>query len=272
MAWGRGFYNPLLSRVRSDAVLRGGAAGNIAVFVQETNDFRTLGGTVTSAQREIAQVNRAAAEGMQKAAVRYTYENLERPNVQTGRLQRALSNPAHISYSGAGPQFGFGVFDQQILDRSQAKYWRSVEYGTKKVFGSRWTGRMVDKDGVPLFGRWGGSIQGMYSNRWGVVPRAGAPFTRYGQGNESKLRPFPQEIRANIGLNRNPTQRRLKKPPKAPYRRKHVQPKGAFEYAWRTYGSQKLVRTVQQAMLRPAQRVVSVRGQRIGSNFGSLRF
>lgn len=198
--------------------------------------IRNLLGEYHTMQREMHQVNRAGAFAIQNAVIKDTYSRLDRPNTQTGRLERALSDPRHVGQlpGFSGFQHGFTVFNPEILDRSQAKYWRAIEFGSAAVFGAKWRGRMVDKDGIPLFGSWGGTVKGFYTNRWGTVARAGAPFTRYGANSSGKLRPLPQKVREAM-INSDPTQRRLRKPPKAPYRSKHIEPKHAMERAFERY-------------------------------------
>jgi hypothetical protein len=195
--------------------------------VQETYAFRDARGWYTSVQREMDRLNRNMARQMQEGVVADTYRRLDRPGVSTKRLKRSLSDPKHRQPAAGGYQYGFELFDLKRLDQSEAKYWRLIEYGTREVLGGRWTGRMVDSEGIPLFGRWGGSINGYYTNRWGKVPRAGAPFG--GQGG--KLLVAPQSVRE--AMVRPSTGKR----PKAPYRRKHIEPRRAIERNWEKYGS-----------------------------------
>lgn len=206
----------------------------IVYRVEDTTVFRDLKGRVTKAQREIGLRNRELARRMQDNVVKETYGNLLRPSTSTKRLRKAWMDPGHLFIPQGGAQYGFGMFDFELMDRSEAKYWRLIEYGSKDVLGARWTGRMVDSEGIPLFGRWGGSIRGFYTNRWGKVPAAGPPWG----ATNGKLAVFPQSIRESMI---NP---RTGKRPKAAYRRRHIQPKNAIETTWNKYGSERYARTL----------------------------
>lgn len=217
------------------------ASGALIFKVNATDNFKAnITKTFTAAQREVAQVNKRVARGVQDAAAVYTYDKLVRPSVSTGRMMRAYRDPGHYKAANAGSQFGFTLFNVDRLDRSEAKYWRAVEYGTKEVFGGRWTGPMVDAEGIPLFGRWGGSINGFYTNRWGRVARGGAPWG----AQAGKLLVAPKSVRE--AMVRAKTGRR----PAAPKRNKHIAPRGGVEWAWRNFGNAHLVDQLEKLLIR----------------------
>jgi hypothetical protein len=202
-------------------------AVSVIFRVTESNLFRDAKGRFTVIQREWDRVNRRTARNIQQGVVADTYASLDRPSVSTRRLRAAYLAPGQVQPAPGGFQYGFGVFDYEKLDKSDAKYWRLIEFGTKATLGGRWTGKMVDSEGVPLYGRWGGSITGYYTNRWGRVARAGPPWNV----EAGKLRVAPKSVREQ--LIRPSTGR----PPKIPVRRKHIRPKAAFDRNWEKYGS-----------------------------------
>jgi len=220
------------------SIARANAATTITFRVQDTNLFRDARGWYTSVQQEIDRLNRTMARNIQQGVVNETYGTLLRPSVKTNRLRKAYLGPKQIQPAPGGFQYGVGVFDPVLLDQSEAKYWRLIEYGTKEVLGGRWTGRMVDSQGIPLFGRWGGTIKGYYTNRWGRVPSAGPPWNVEG----GKLKVAPQSIRE--AMVRNSTG----KAPKAPYRRKHIVPANAIAHNWEKYGSDKAAARILNAI------------------------
>jgi len=224
-------------------VRRAGAASAAGALVVNVNTTDNIQADVTrrflSTQRQAAQVNRRVARGVQDGAAVYTYDKLLRPSVSTGRLMRAYRDPGHYMPAPGGSQFGFQLFNVDKLDRSEAKYWRAIEYGTREVFGGRWTGPMVDAEGIPLFGRWGGSISGSYTNRWGKVPRAGSPWG----ASRGKLLVAPKSVRE--AMVRSKTGRR----PAAPKRTKHIAPRGGIEWAWRNFGNVHLVRELEKLLI-----------------------
>ena len=226
------YYGPYGSGGTTTAsIALANALGSATIIyrVEDTRLFRNARGWFTEAQKEIEIRNRQLARTMQEAVVRETYRKLERPTVSTRRLRKAWMDSGHFQPASGGPQFGFGLFDPEIMDRSEAKYWRLIEYGSKDVLGGRWTGRMVDSEGIPLFGRWGGSIRGMGSNRWGSAPVAGPPWN----SKRGKLAVLPQAVREQMI---NP---RTGRRPKAAYRRKHIEPKNAIEFSWNKYGGER---------------------------------
>lgn len=230
-----GYYGPYgnaATTIASGALANALGATRIIYRVEDTRLFRDARGRFNDIQKDIERRNRQLARTLQESVVRETYNKLERPSVSTKRLRKAWMSPGHFQAASGGARFGFGLFDPEIMDRSEAKYWRLVEYGTRDVLGGRWTGRMVDSEGIPLYGRWGGSIRGYGQNRWGSAPIAGPPWGV----SRGKLLVFPQSVRESMI---NP---KTGKAPRAAYRRKHIQPKNAIEFSWEKYGSETYAR------------------------------
>lgn len=123
--------------------------------------------------RLMLQANKAAATQVQADVVAFTQERIKRRAVSTGRLTKVTAS-AQNAYA---TEFGWGVGDEDYLDRSVAKYWRQIEQG--------YSGHV----GRSIRGFWGGSIAGFYENAWGRVPRGGAPYTPHGEGRQGKFIP-----------------------------------------------------------------------------------
>lgn len=204
--------------------------GRYGVLVQINTSgigqMRDPNGLFNSNQRAVARIYRRVATDLQGDIVRRTQQHLIRPRVSTGRLSRTYRDPKMIDVD----QFGFVVGVESFLATSQAKYWRQIEYGTKGVV-PKWIGRMVDRQGVPLYGLWDFSVGGRGQN-WGSA-------SRYGAGTGQKLHPYSQERRRELqyGDVRDAIGRRLgARQPRAPYRRHHIQPKDAFSTSWDAAG------------------------------------
>lgn len=91
-----------------------------------------------------------------------------RPTAVTGRLEKVTADRRNRVYSDQG--FGVGVV--RFLDRSQAKYWRTIEEGSKKVWGERGKSMI----GMEIRGKFGGAMVGWRESSWGRRPVAGAPW------------------------------------------------------------------------------------------------
>jgi hypothetical protein len=182
--------------------------------------IRDPNGQFNANQKKVREIYYRVARVLQADIVRRTQQNLIRPRVSTGRLSRTYRDPRMISVD----QFGFVVGVESFLATSQAKYWRQIEFGTKGVV-PKWIGRMVDRQGIPLYGLWDFNARG-----WGS-----GPWSRYGAGQGQKLHPYSRETRENLvyGDVRDAIGRRLgNRRPRAPYRRQHIRPKDAFSQAW----------------------------------------
>lgn len=122
----------------------------------------------TRTHQEIKDTNAAVAKAFQAQVVDVVRTMpLKRKNVSTGRLEKAMAN----NKNRHADLFSWGVGDIDYLDQSIAKYWRMIEYGSAGIYGG---GRGMT--GQKIYGVWGGSIQGYYTNRWGLQPQAGGPW------------------------------------------------------------------------------------------------
>jgi hypothetical protein len=108
-----------------------------------------------------------------------------RPSVVTGRLERVTADRRNRVY---GDQ-GFGVGVERFLDRSVAKYWRTIEEGSAKVWGE--SGKSMI--GMEIRGKFGGAFVGWRESSWGVRPVAGAPWRAY-PGFFAPLRKLPPMV------------------------------------------------------------------------------
>jgi hypothetical protein len=223
--------------------------GAISVQFTAQSDLRKSRGLYSSVQKHLAEYNRLQRNLIHNEIVNHTKQGIQRggrASVSTGRLVNALRNPKQVQSAPGGIAQGFSIGDADLLDASEAKYWRAIEYGSAAVWGAKFLGYMVDKDGVPLYGFWGAGKNGFYTNRWGKVLRAGRPYSRYGANRGGKLLPYGQDARKAL---RNP---KTGKAPKRPKRRKHIAPKGSFDYAWDKYGSEVLAKGLVNEIARAA--------------------
>lgn len=103
---------------------------------------------------------RGQAEVLTRMTSRY-----KRPATVTQRLQRATGDRRNRVYN----EQGFGVGVERWLDRSEAKYWRTIEEGTLKAWGRPFAG-------TELRGKFGGAYLGFRESSWGRRPTGGAPW------------------------------------------------------------------------------------------------
>lgn len=154
------------------------------VMFVETNFNRNARGQFTSDMNEIGYTTESVMEQTWDRIIQI-HEETHRP--RTGRLRSALKNPAnrYRVASGTAAQFGQGLMNPEYLDQSVARYWRIIEYGSK-VAAPRWIGPLVDRNGIPLYGKWGDSLQ---------PPGDTAYSSRI---NTQKLHPYKAAKRAKI--------------------------------------------------------------------------
>lgn len=141
-------------------------------------------GKFTSAgQKELAAENRRIATVTQAYVVRYMTQNYRRPGVATGRLARVTAMPENV-YATA---FVIGVGNPSHLDKSEAKYWRTIEEGSAATWKKR---SFLSLD---LLGVFGATINGRH---------AGPRYTLPGQATGGKFRPVrpnPETGEARFG-------------------------------------------------------------------------
>lgn len=140
---------------------------------------RDAGGRYTTFQNELYAVNQRLAEELQALML----ERLEssrvpsRRGVASGRLAAALGDRRNRQVTNAG----FGVGSIAWLDKSEAKYWRSIEVGTSQFVGNE----------IPM-GLWGDTLSGSYggSSRFGPYPLATGSWSVSGTRRSDRLRPM----------------------------------------------------------------------------------
>jgi hypothetical protein len=157
-------------------------------------------------QRELAAENKRIAVVTQSFVVRYMEQNLKRPGVATGRLARVTANPDNVYASS----FVIGVGKPSYLDKSMAKYWRTIEEGSAVTWKKR---SFLTLD---LLGVFGATINGRY---------AGPRFTLPGRTTGGKFRPVrpnPETGEARFG--------RVVLRPFHP--RHEIEPMGAYTWAY----------------------------------------
>lgn len=87
----------------------------------------------SNGQRTLAAENKRIAEVTQAFVVRHMEGGYRRPMVSSGRLAKVTANSKNI-YATA---FRIGVGDPSYLDSSTAKYWRTIEEGSKATWKKR---------------------------------------------------------------------------------------------------------------------------------------
>ena len=206
-------------RAGDRSAFRPGAAGPrlewlcfVDIELRAGGGARNAKGQFTSLRGELAHES-ALMMDLVRDRVIELYESKRHRQPRTGRLVAAIADPRnryHFRTRGIEVAQGFG--NVAWLDKSQARYWRMIEYGSARV-SDRWIGPMEDRYGVLLYGRWGVGH--------GTIPyRSGI--------NVQKLYPFPLALRRKI-------QEAPPRPGRAkfrPYRRRHIAPYGAFHQAW----------------------------------------
>ena len=197
---------------------RGAEFGAISGYFHVMRNLgRNAQGRFTSFQTVGKDLNRRAAEDLQELVVAKMGQRYKRPGVSTGRLRDAT---AAAGNRRSGLDYAYvGIEDH--LAKSQAKYWRTIEFGSAEV----WSHPFV---GTRLLGWFGESIGGFYENRWGTVPFGDEPFTRPGEGSGGKFRPYNRAtavalkgsgVRSGRGTVRH-----------------EIEPVHAYRDAWRSFG------------------------------------
>lgn len=137
-----------------------------SVLYRKKNRQRTW----TEIERVLSRYYVVMAADLQRLVTEEYQRERRRPKVSTGRLDEATLDERNRRIDKGG--FGIGL--PTYLNRSQAKYWRQIEYGTS-VHRGRY-----------LYGMFGATLTGSYSKRgnaqfgpaWSYVGRAtGGGFT-----------------------------------------------------------------------------------------------
>lgn len=184
-----------------------GKFGFLYVYATTKNNGRGAMGRYTEWIHHQRQENQSMAEQYQRYVVKNMRAGIRRPKVSTGRLLRVTGSTGNIGHSDDW----WGVGNAMYLDRSQAKYWRTIEEGSARA----WKRSFI---GDPLVGVFG---ETMLDGR-----RAGPPFTRAGANRAGKFRPYPRAIRYDI----------VASGAKIARVKQHIKPMNAYRNAWKQMG------------------------------------
>lgn len=193
-----------------------------ARFVDQTNPkLRDVRGRYLSAQEALARENESMAHQIQRLVIANIAAHIKRPAVSTDRLLNVTADRANISPikgRSAGWKEGLAVGVVSHLDNSVAKYWRTIEEGSETAWKKR------SFVGMPLPGRFGGSVTGLTTTKWGSRALAGPEFTDPGRGTGGKFVPFGKK-----------TRKQLLGGGKVITVKHEIEPQHAYLAAWRDY-------------------------------------
>ncbi len=200
-------------RVHGRAAERGAVTGFMQVKKGKSAG-RNAQGQFTSYQQQAKDEHTRDAKTLQELVVAMQKARIKRPKVSTGRLSRVTDD----SRNRVVNVDGFYVGIESHLAKSDAKYWRTIEFGSAEV----WKRPFV---GMPLLGTWGASISGWGENRWGTVPHAGPTYTHAGKASGGKFRPFGKRAAKKMAATG-----------KIPTVGQEIAPMHAYRDAWREFG------------------------------------
>jgi hypothetical protein len=112
----------------AESVLRAG--GIIEMRLPELKGVRDVRGRFLSAQTGMRERNARFAQGLQAQVVSNIESRITRPSASSGRLSAVTANPRNAQYD----TFSIAVGVRSYLDRSTAKYWRTIEEGSAAVW------------------------------------------------------------------------------------------------------------------------------------------
>lgn len=139
-------------------------------------------GHFTSAQGELFRQAREQMLNQQGEVVLRIKNNIKRKSVSTGRLVRVTADPANVvSERTSEDQFTVGLGNEAFLNKSIAKYWRTIEEGS----AATWTKRSFTS--LPLQGFWG---TGLGSYRMGPSGPWVQPTQPYSRTPGGMYQPF----------------------------------------------------------------------------------
>lgn len=122
--------------------------------------------SATELRKELADRNRQRALELQAEVVENIPASIIRRNVSSRRLEHVTADPQNRRSTA----FSYGVGVEDFLNHSFAKYWRTIEEGSEKVWADTPSGR-ASIIGMELKGIWGGSIGRITSSRvYGARP------------------------------------------------------------------------------------------------------
>jgi len=142
-----------------------------------TGRFQVTGGR--GSRIGLIDRNRTLAKVAQESIVDALETSIVRPGVSTGRLARATGDARNITWSAEG----FAVGSAAFLDRSAAKYWRTIDQGTAAVWSKPFVGRAYFVSRSRAFGS---TIAGFNAN--GAY--AGPDWSQAGASTGDKFNPM----------------------------------------------------------------------------------
>jgi hypothetical protein len=150
-------------------------------------------GVFNNFQSEMVKINRARSAEFQDLVVDLIRQRTKRKASSTGRLIQVTADKRNSSFTNASGGFtpsslGWFVGITPYLDSSIAKYWRTIEEGSAKVWSRPFTGELRTRDGKPLWGWFGAS-----ASVSGARTLAVGPYSAPGKGSGGKFRPFYAE-------------------------------------------------------------------------------
>lgn len=150
---------------------RGFGAGQVLFSIAGADWQRAFqeGRFESAGMRALAAENHRIAEVTQSYVTRFISNNLVRRGVSTGRLLRATADPKNV-YASA---FYIGVGNPSFLDRSMAKYWRTIEEGS----AATWKKRAFTS--LELVGVFGETMAGRYAGPKFTLPNHSAPRGKF---------------------------------------------------------------------------------------------
>lgn len=132
---------------------------------------------VSEAQKQLYQQNRQLAIDLQGEIGRRIQNSIQRKAVSTGRLVRVTMDPKNRT----SDRYFMSVGNEAFLDRSMAKYWRTIEEGS----AATWTKRKFTT--LPLQGFWGTNLGGWRTGPSGPWVTVNPPYSK---GTGQMYHPF----------------------------------------------------------------------------------
>lgn len=109
---------------------------NVSLRNRSGDESGQRGGSFSQFQADFLRRNAILAQDLAELAVEKLRASYARPRVSRGALERALLDPRNRRVKSTY----WGVGDIAFLDRSDAKYWRTIEQGTRHFVGRRISG------------------------------------------------------------------------------------------------------------------------------------
>jgi len=105
----------------------------------------TKGGPVvfTQYQAEMTRANRSWLDELRQATLDNQRDRFKRPSVSTGRLLKVTADPRNYIFDQTNQTFGFSFGIPRYLNASIAKYWRTIEEGSGRVWKHPFKGTQI---------------------------------------------------------------------------------------------------------------------------------